>query len=195
MKALFLDRDGTVSEEVGYINHISRLIPYPWTAEAIRLAHAAGYKVFLVTNQAGAARGYFPFSLIDDVHRVLQQKLADQGAQLDGIYYCPHHPDAVLPELKQDCACRKPRPGMLLRAAEEHGLNLEQSWMIGDRYMDIQLAHSVGARAAFVLTGYGRGEHQYEHHRWPRQPEIVAENLMEAVQAILSLENGSRSRT
>jgi D-glycero-D-manno-heptose 1,7-bisphosphate phosphatase len=187
MRALFLDRDGTVSEEVGYINHISRFRVFPWTAEAIELARRAEWKVILITNQAGAARGYFPLSLVDEVHRHLQQQLAVHDAQLDGIYYCPHHPEAVVPELKMRCKCRKPRPGMLLQAAEEHSLDLRQSWMIGDRYLDGEMAHSAGARSAFVLTGYGRGEYEYAHHRWPRQPELIAENLLTAVQAILEI--------
>jgi len=186
MRALFLDRDGTVSEEVGYINHISRFRLFPWTAEAISRAREAGWKVILITNQAGAARGYFPLPLIEETHHLLQLMLQEQLTQMDAIYYCPHHPESVLPELRVRCDCRKPKPGMLMRAAREHGIRLEDSWMIGDRYLDLQTGHSAGTRSAMVFTGYGRGEYQYTRDRWTRQPDIIADNLLEAVRAILS---------
>lgn len=183
--AIFLDRDGTVAEEVGYINHLSRFRLYPWSAEAIRRINAAGLAAVVVTNQAGAARGYFPEELIVQVNEKMKQMLAAAGAHLDGVYYCPHHPDAGEPPYRQRCGCRKPQPGLLERAVRELNLSLAGSAVIGDRYMEVEMAHRLGLRAALVLTGYGRGELEYGRQKWPRPPDWLAENLLEAVDKIL----------
>lgn len=184
-RAIFLDRDGTVAEEVGYINHLSRFRLYPWSAEAIRRINAAGLAAVVVTNQAGAARGYFPEELIVQVNEKMKQMLAAAGAHLDGVYYCPHHPDAGEPPYRQRCGCRKPQPGLLERAVRELNLSLAGSAVIGDRYMEVEMAHRLGLRAALVLTGYGRGELEYGKQKWPRPPDWLAENLLEAVEKIL----------
>lgn len=186
-RALFLDRDGTVAEEVGYVNHISRFRLYPWSAEAIRRINAAGWAAVVVTNQAGVARGYFPEELIQQVNEKMKQELAAAGARLDGVYYCAHHPDVGEPPYRQRCTCRKPQPGMLERAARELDLSLEGSVVIGDRYLEVEMAHRRGLRGALVLTGYGRGEVEHMSRKWPRPPDWVAENLLEAVQKILAV--------
>lgn len=193
-QTLFLDRDGTVSEEVGYVNHIGRFHVYPWTAEAVRRLNEAGWKVILVTNQSGIARGYFPTSLVEEIHRDLQQTLSREGARLDGIYFCPHHPEGIVAEYKKQCGCRKPRPGMLKRAAKEHRLDLSDCWVVGDRYLETRLAHQVGAQSALVMTGYGRGEYAYTRQYWAEPPELMAENLLEVVNLILEQaeNNGTR---
>jgi D-glycero-D-manno-heptose 1,7-bisphosphate phosphatase len=180
-----MDRDGTVSDEVGYLNHVSRLRVFPWSAEAVRAVNESGLFAVLVTNQAGVARGYFDEEMIASVHERLAEELAREGARLDAVYYCPHHPTAGEPPYRRDCDCRKPRPGMLLRAAREHGIDLAGSYVVGDKYSDVRLAHEVGATGVLVLTGYGRGEFEYERASWPRQPEHVAETLLEAVGWIL----------
>lgn len=184
--ALFIDRDGTISEEIGYVNHPSRYRVYPYAAEAVRRLNEAGWRAFLVTNQAGVARGYFTEDLIGRVHAILTDELARGGACLDAIYYCPHHPSAGVPPYRQDCNCRKPRPGLIHRAAAEFDLDLSRSWMVGDRYSDIELAHNAGLRGAFVLSGYGRGEWEYQRHNWPGTPDLVAEDLLEVVKMILN---------
>lgn len=187
--AVFIDRDGTISEEVGYVNHPSRYKVYPFAAEAVRRLNDAGWLAVLVTNQAGVARGYFSEDLIHVVHDLLQAELARGGARLDGIYYCPHHPTVGDAPYRQACDCRKPRPGLITRAAAEHNIDLARSWMIGDRYSDIQLARNADLHAAFVLTGYGRGEWQFSRHKWSEwrgEPEILAENLLAAVEGILA---------
>lgn len=189
--AVFIDRDGTISEEVGYVNHPSRYRVYAFAAEAVRLLNAAGWLAILVTNQAGVARGYFSEDLIHTVHELLRAELAEGGARLDGIYYCPHHPSVGEPPYRQACDCRKPRPGLVHRAAAAHTLDLARSWMVGDRYSDVELARNAGLRSAFVLTGYGRGEWEYSRHRWADwrgEPEIVAANLLEAVKQIISFD-------
>ena len=184
--AIFMDRDGTVSHEVGYVNHPSRFRLYPWTVDAVRLVNRAGWLAVLVTNQAGVARGYFPESMIDEVHGRLRTALEGGGARFDAIYVCPHHPSVGEPPYRRDCDCRKPRPGMLRRAEAELGADLARSWVIGDRHGDLQLAWNAGARAALVETGYGRGEVEYEAPRWPRPPDLVAAHLLEAVERILA---------
>jgi D-glycero-D-manno-heptose 1,7-bisphosphate phosphatase len=184
--AVFMDRDGTISEEMGYINHPSRYRVFPFSAEAVRLLNEKGWLAILVTNQAGVARGYFREDLIEEVHGLLKAELERVGARLDAIYYCAHHPSVGEAPYRLDCDCRKPKPGLILRAASEHDLDLARSWMIGDRYSDIVLAHNAGVRSAFVMTGYGRGEWEYQRAAWEHQPELVAENLLEAVRKIVT---------
>lgn len=177
--AVFLDRDGTICDEVGYLNHISRFRLFPFAAEAIRRLNAANLPVIVVTNQSGVARGYFPESLVREVHELMHRQLAEQGARLTGIYYCPH-------EVSDRCACRKPKPGLLEKAARDHGLDLKRSVVVGDRYADIELARNAGARPLMVRSGYGAGELQWHAANWPAQPDFVAENLSDAVDWILN---------
>ncbi len=183
-RAVFLDRDGTVNEEVGYVNHISRFVMYPWAPEAVRILNDAGFKVILFTNQSGVARGYFPEDLVVEVHTAMTTQLARAGARLDAIYYCPHHPEGRVEQFRAECECRKPRPGMLLRAAREWGLDLAASFVIGDKYLDIRTGHAASASGVLVLSGYGRGEFEYQRESWPRPPDHVAENLLEAAEWI-----------
>ena len=176
--AIFFDRDGTLAEEIGYVNHVSRFHLLPWAAEAVRRVNQAGLLAVVVTNQSGIARRMFPESLVKEVHRILAEKIREGGGNLAAIYYCPHSPN-------EDCECRKPKPGMLLRAAKELGVDLKRSFFISDRYMDVEMAHSVGARAALVMTGYGLGEWEHYRETWPRQPDIIAANSLEAVEEAL----------
>lgn len=185
-RAVFIDRDGTISEEVGYVNHITRYKVFPFAAEAVRALNEAGWLAVLVTNQAGVARGYFREELIGEVHALLASELErTAGARLDAVYYCPHHPSVGEPPYRQDCDCRKPKPGLIRRAARELDLDLARSWMVGDRYSDIELARNAGLRSAFVLTGYGRGELEHQSDIWSQRPDLVAENLLEAARAII----------
>jgi D-glycero-D-manno-heptose 1,7-bisphosphate phosphatase len=181
-----MDRDGTISEEIGYVNHPSRYRVFPYSAEAVRVLNEAGWLAILVTNQAGVARGYFTEELIGDVHKVLKQELSERGAQLDAIYYCAHHPTVGESPYRFDCDCRKPKPGLIRRAAAEFDIDLTQSWMIGDRYSDIELALNAGVHPAFVLSGYGRGEWEYQRANWEHEPELVAADLLEAVRKIVT---------
>ncbi|MEW6428134.1 MAG: HAD family hydrolase [Thermodesulfobacteriota bacterium] len=184
--AVFLDRDGTVNEQMGYINHISRFHLFPEAGPAIRLLNERGVPAVLVTNQSGLARGYFPESLLDRVHRLMEEELARQGARFDGIYVCPHHPEAREERFRVDCDCRKPKPGLLLRAAAELGLDLGRSYMIGDRLSDIRAAAGVGSCGVMVLTGYGRGDMEYLAPARQIQPAHVAEDLFAAVRWVLA---------
>ena len=186
-RAAFIDRDGTISEEVGYVNHPSRYRIFPYSAEAVRLLNNAGWLAILVTNQAGVARGYFTEDLIGAVHGALKQDLERAHARLDAIYYCAHHPSVGEPPYRLDCDCRKPKPGLIQGAAEDFNIDLAESWMIGDRYSDIELARNAGVRSAFILSGYGRGEWEYQRPSWKHEPDLVAEDLLDAVRRIIAL--------
>jgi D-glycero-D-manno-heptose 1,7-bisphosphate phosphatase len=180
-----MDRDGTLSHEVGYVNHPSRFRLYSYSVDAVRLANQAGFLAVVVTNQAGVARGYFPESLVRQIHDAMNALMQAGGARLDGIYYCPHHPSVGEAPYRQDCDCRKPRPGLLRRAAADLEVDLARSWVVGDRHGDLQLAWHVGARGALVKSGYGLGELAYHAPSWPRQPDLTAEHLLEAVRKIV----------
>jgi D-glycero-D-manno-heptose 1,7-bisphosphate phosphatase len=184
--AIFMDRDGTLSHEVGYVNHLSRFRLYPYAVDAVRLINRSGFLAVVVTNQAGVARGYFPESLVHEVHGALRTAMERGGARLDGLYVCLHHPSAGEPPYREDCDCRKPRPGLLRRAEAELGVDLRRSWVVGDRRNDVEVAWNAGARAALVRSGYGLGELTYHAPAWPRQPDLVADHLLEAVQKIVA---------
>jgi len=185
LPAVFLDRDGTLNEEVGYLNHIDRLRIYPCAAEAIRKLNRAGVPAVVVTNQSGVGRGYFSEDLVLSVHSHIADQLASQGARIDAFCYCPHHPDAIVAEYRRECRCRKPAPGMVEQAARDLRLDPQRSYVVGDTSRDLELAYNVGARAALVMTGYGRGVYEYRRHEWARQPDLVVENVLEAVERIL----------
>jgi D-glycero-D-manno-heptose 1,7-bisphosphate phosphatase len=189
-RAVFLDRDGTINEEVGYVNHIERFFLLPRVGEAIRVLNQGGWKTVVITNQSGVARGYFPESLIQQVHGKMEDLLKKEGAHLDGIYYCPHHPDIGVPPYRQRCRCRKPAPGLLEEAVKALDIDPFRSYMVGDRGADIEFAHRVGAKAVLVLTGYGKGEWEYFGDQWKSKPDYVAQDLFEAVQWILKEEGG-----
>jgi D-glycero-D-manno-heptose 1,7-bisphosphate phosphatase len=183
--AVFLDRDGTLSHEVGYVNHPSRFRLYPWAVDTVRAVNRAGWLAVLVTNQAGVARGYFPEEVVEQVLQRMNDAMAAGGARFDAVYVCLHHPTVGEAPYRKDCDCRKPRPGMLRRAESELGADLAQSWVVGDRRSDLQLAWGVGACGALVQTGYGRGELEYLAPKWDRQPDLVAAHTLEAVERIL----------
>jgi len=151
---------------------------FSFAAPAIRRLNEARLAVIVITNQSGIGRGYFPESLVHTVHELMKQQLKAAGAHTDGVYYCPHTGD-------DRCDCRKPKPGMLERAVREHGLDLRRSFVVGDRYADIELARRVGSRGILVRTGYGEGEIEWHAAKWPAPPEFTAADLAAAVEWIL----------
>ncbi len=185
--AVFLDRDGTINEQMGYVNHISRFVLLPGVAQAIRRLNEHDIPAVVVTNQSGLARGYFPASLLDEVHAELVRLLAAEGARLDGIYVCPHHPEAKVEQYRQACRCRKPQTGLLEQAAAELDLDLARSFMVGDRWSDLECGVRAGAAPVLVLTGYGRGELEFIGPHKKIQPALVAANLLDAVEQIIRL--------
>lgn len=157
-RAVFLDRDGTLIEEAGYLDRLQRLQLFPWSVDAVRLLNRAGFLVVVVTNQAGVARGIIRPAFIGELHEELSRRFAAGGARIDAFYYCPHHPEATVEQFRLRCDCRKPQPGMLRQAAGELNIDLTRSFVIGDRWIDMQMAQAVGATGIMVRTGYGASE-------------------------------------
>jgi len=190
-RAIFLDRDGTLNEEDGYITSPEQFRLYNFAAEAVRLINQSGWKAIVLTNQSGVARDYFTEATLIEIHERMKESLRLQGARIDAIYYCAHHPDYGSPPYRLDCDCRKPKPGLTERAARDFNLDLNRCYAIGDRYRDIEAGHAAGARSVMVMTGFGRGEYETERQRWPRQPDHVAEDLLEAVKWILGIDGAT----
>ncbi len=191
--AVFLDRDGTVNEEMGYINHPDRFVLLPGAAAAIRRINQSGLKAVVVTNQSGVARGYFPVDLMDEVHEKMSRLLEEEGAFLDGIYTCIHGPPGE--GEFQGCDCRKPAIGLIKQAARELELDPKSCYVVGDRFKDIEMARNAGAKAILVLTGYGKGELEFFGASCKAQADFVAKDLGEAVDWILAdLPSNSKPR-
>ncbi|MFH1625793.1 MAG: HAD family hydrolase [Pseudomonadota bacterium] len=183
--AVFMDRDGTVSEEVGYLSDPDGVNILPGAVDAIRLINKHRIKAVVVTNQSGVARGYFSEETVERIHRRLKELLKEQGAYLDGIYYCPHHGEYGPPEYRKKCNCRKPSPGMLEQASRELRIDLFRSYVVGDKISDIEVAYSVGSKAILLLTGYGKDEVQSLKKGSQMQPHHIARDLFDAVNWIL----------
>lgn len=188
-RAIFIDRDGTINEETGYIRNLADFRLFDFAAEAISLINQTGWLAIVVTNQSGIARGLFSEMFLSHVHQRMIDELNRAGANIDAIYYCPHHPDIGSSPYRLDCNCRKPKAGLLLRAAEDHDLDLAQCVVIGDRFRDVEMAQAIGARGVLVLTGYGREEFESDSTGWKKQPDHVAENLLEAVRWVIKTDN------
>ena len=184
--AVFLDRDGTINEQMGYINHISRFHLLPGVANAIKRLNDAHIPVIVVSNQSGLARGYFPEELLTAVHKKMDEQLAEKGARVDAVYYCPHHPEAKEERFRKACNCRKPKPGLIFTAAKELELDPEKSFVVGDRWSDIKTAAACGARSVLVRTGYGRGDEEYIGPFQEIQPHKKCDDLQDAVDWILT---------
>jgi D-glycero-D-manno-heptose 1,7-bisphosphate phosphatase len=153
-RAVFLDRDGTMIEERGYLSRLDLVTPFPYTAEAISSLRAAGFAVVVVTNQAGVARGFFDEAFVRSVHAHLNT-LLPEAAVPDAYYFCPHHPEGTVAPYGVECRCRKPGPGMIEQAAADLDLDVARSFVVGDKWLDVGLANQAGARGILVRTGYG----------------------------------------
>lgn len=157
-RAVFIDRDGTLIEETGYLNDLTRLRLFPYSVDAVRQLNRAGFLVVIVTNQAGIARGIVPEAFLETAHGRISALMAAGGARIDRYYYCPHHPDGIIDTLKQKCDCRKPAPGLWQRAARDLAIDLSRSYTVGDRWLDVGAGRAAGTRTLMVRTGYGQGE-------------------------------------
>ena len=155
-RAVFLDRDGTIIEEVGYLSRLSDIRFLDGAAEGIRLFNKAQFKVIVVTNQSGVARGFFSEDFVHKVHQKISDYLNQKGAYIDAWYYCPHHIEGKLAKYSFDCPCRKPSTGMIEKACKEFNIDLKGSFVVGDSEKDIKLALNVGAKPVLVTTGYGK---------------------------------------
>lgn len=179
-RAVLLDRDGIINEDVGYVGNPRRFRLLPKVPEAIRLLNEAGFKVIVVSNQSGVARGLFTEDAVDRVNRRMKRELLADGAVIDAVYYCPHHPEIGEPPYRTECDCRKPKPGLLLRAAEEFRLDLTQSYVVGDEARDVEAGHSAGCRTILVS-----GPH-CESEVTGTKCDYVARDLYEAARIVLS---------
>ena len=182
-RAVFFDRDGTLNIEVGHLRRLDHFEMYSFAAEAVRQVNQAGLLAIIITNQSGVARGYFPEEHVHSANRNLLDHITARGARIDRIYYCPHHPEGPVHEFTRECNCRKPSPGMLQQAAQEFGIQLDKSFVVGDRFVDVEAAHRVGATSILVLTGAGNEE--LASHSEARQPHHVAQDAGAAVAWIL----------
>lgn len=183
---VFLDRDGTLNEEVGYIRDVSNLNLIEGAALAVRKLNEAGVAAVLTTNQSGVARGYYPEQHIHNLHERLVLLLGKGGARLDAVYYCPHLPEGSVAEFSFACPCRKPEPGMVTQALREHAQEYDAArmYVVGDKSTDVELAAKCGAKGVLVTTGFGQdvldGKYQ-----WPVKPDYIAKDLTDAVDWIL----------
>jgi D-glycero-D-manno-heptose 1,7-bisphosphate phosphatase len=191
-KAVFFDRDGTVTEEVGYLTDIAKLRLIPGAGEALRKLNEAGFKVVLVTNQSGVARGYFSESLVHEAHNLLERMLRKDGARLDGIYYCPHHPTAGDSDYTKECDCRKPGTGLLDRAAKDLDIGITDSYVVGDKWSDVELAQRAGAGAVLVMTGFSPDDPGNVRPGHIKDPDHRARDIAEAADWIIRRAGRSR---
>lgn len=192
--AVFMDRDGTINEQRGYINHPSRFVLLPGTARAIRLLNEHDFLAIVVSNQSGVARGYFPLELVDEVHGLLIEELNAGGAYLDGIFFCPHYPGGRVAEFGVACDCRKPGTGLIEKARDRFDIDMDRSYVVGDRFSDLELAAGCDLKGVLVKTGYGLGDIKYVLPGREVQPCHVADDLGAAVRWILE-EEGALGKT
>ncbi|MBN2397225.1 MAG: D-glycero-beta-D-manno-heptose 1,7-bisphosphate 7-phosphatase [Deltaproteobacteria bacterium] len=178
--AVFLDRDGTINEEVGYLDSLNKLRIFPAAFEAVRMINESGMRVVVVTNQSGVARGLFDEAFVERVHQQVRKRFREQGAVIDRFYYCPHHPTEGIGRYRLACGCRKPEPGMLLRASQDLGIDLSASYVVGDTARDIELAHRCGSTGILVRTGYGMDEALSGVN-----PAYIADDILDAARWIL----------
>ncbi|MEX3972091.1 D-glycero-alpha-D-manno-heptose-1,7-bisphosphate 7-phosphatase [Paraburkholderia caribensis] len=154
-RALFLDRDGVINVDIGYLHRKEDCVFLPGIFELVRTARRLGYDVFVVTNQAGIARGYYSEETFAEYTRWMLDQFVAEGAPITQVYYCPHHPTAGVGEYLRVCECRKPAPGMLMRAASEHDISLSSSLLIGDSITDMQAAQAAGVSSRYLISGDG----------------------------------------
>lgn len=176
-KAVFLDRDGTINEEINYLSKIEQLKILPKVSSAIKLLNENDFLVIMITNQSGVARGLFTMDTLDDINKHLVNMLQSEGAKIDGIFICPHHPDF-------GCDCRKPKTGLLKEAASKFEIDLSSSYMIGDKYTDLKTGVNSGCKTILVLTGYGKEEAE-KTEDWDFEPDFVAGDLFQAAKWII----------
>lgn len=184
-RAVFLDRDGTIIEEVNYLRRIEDMIVFPFSAEALRKLHAAGFLTVVVSNQSAVARGFLDEAELKTIHEELARRLETDGARIDAFYYCPHHVEATVEKYRIACECRKPRPGLILQAASDLNIDVKASFVVGDRTFDVGAAHQAGCRSVLLKTGYGETALK---QLGDLQPDFIAEDLLAAAEWIVRQE-------
>ena len=185
---VFIDRDGTINFDAGYINHPDSFVMYPFAPQAIRMLNIHGFLTIIITNQSGLARGFFTEEVLNNIHSKMYDIFQKNGAKIDKLYYCPHDPNAKIEKYKQKCNCRKPMTGMIEQAFSEMPINKSRTYFIGDKYSDIQTGYKSGCKTIMVKTGYGNGETLYSLNKWEIKPDSICDNLLDAVKIILANE-------
>jgi len=183
--AVFLDRDGTMVHDTGYLSRLEDLQWFPYTIDAVRLLNRAGFLVIVATNQGGVGLGFYPEAFVHQVHGIMADRIGAAGGRVDAWLYCPHHPHAKIEALRIECDCRKPLGGMVQQAQQQFDIDLAGSFVVGDKMSDVGLAKSVGARGILVRTGHGEAEIARRGGRVP-EAALVADNLIEATAWMLS---------
>ncbi len=182
---VFLDRDGTINYDAGYINHVDNFIIYPYAAQAIRMLNEKGFLVIIITNQSGLARGFFNENTLEEIHSYMISQLRKKGAEIDGIYFCPHDPNAKIEKYKSVCSCRKPETGLVDQALKDFNIDKNNMYFIGDKHSDIMAGYTSGCKTIMVKTGYGKGDLIHKSKSWKVKPDMVADTLLHAVKYIL----------
>jgi len=190
--AVFIDRDGTINEQMGYINHVSRFRILPRVPQAIRMLNRHGFLVLVVSNQSGVARGYYPLDLVKTLHHLMVTRMREKQGNIDGVFFCPHHPAGSVPGFSHDCDCRKPKTGLIEQACKSFEIDLQRSFVVGDMCTDIELAHRAGLKGVLVKTGYGLGEIEYLLPHKTAKPVHIADDLLDAVRWILRSGDGDQ---
>lgn len=185
---VFIDRDGTINIDAGYINHPDSFVMYPYAPQAVRMLNEAGFLAVVITNQSGLARGFFTIDIMNKVHDKMNRLLKLGGARIDGLYYCPHDPNARVEEFRAECGCRKPKTGMIEAALKDLPVDNSRMYFIGDKYSDMRTGFASGCKTIMTETGYGKGELLFKSSGWERRPDKTAANLLEAVRLILKKE-------
>jgi len=191
-RAVFLDRDGTINEDVGYPNHFSQINIFPYSFEAVRKINKAGFLTVITTNQSGIGRGFLTEENLHDIHQKLKGAFSKHKAFFDGIYYCPHYPLSSDSLYRKNCLCRKPNAGMALQAASDLNIELKKSYLVGDKVEDVLFGLSFEAKPILVLTGFGK-KSLLKLKEKGIQPAHVAQNLLDAVNWIINKEKYSTS--
>lgn len=185
---VFIDRDGTINIDAGYINDPDSFVMYPFAPQAVRMLNDAGFLAVIITNQSGLGRGFFTLDIMNNIHKKMYSIFDKNGVIINGLYYCPHDPNAKIAEFKADCNCRKPKTGMVDAAINELPIDTNNMYFIGDKYSDMKTGFASGCKTIMVETGYGKGELLNNSHKWDRMPHKTAANLLEAARLILRKE-------
>jgi D-glycero-D-manno-heptose 1,7-bisphosphate phosphatase len=180
-RAVFLDRDGTIIEDPGYLDSCDKVKFLPGVSEAIARLNESGFKVIVITNQSGVARGYFTEETLKEINEHICRSLAEQGASIDMVYYCPHHIEGIIERYKKECHCRKPNPGMIEEATRNFGIDLGKSFVIGDKILDVETGRRTGCRTILLVS------EEPPNKEMTASPDHVAPDLYEAVQWLLDV--------
>ena len=182
---VFIDRDGTINIDGGYINDPDNFIMYPYASQAVRMLNVNGFLAVVITNQSGLARGFFTEEVMNNIHEKMNNIFKMQGAYIDGLYFCPHDPNAKIEKYKAVCKCRKPETGLIENAIKDLPIDTNRMYFIGDKHSDIMAGHKSGCKTIMVKTGYGKGDLLHKSSKWEVKPDKVCDNLLKAVKIIL----------